>query len=55
MKLTAPLPWLRTQLQWNRRWSLWGVLLVLVVTLLGALVWLAVNAVALWITELVNR
>ena len=41
MKLTAPLPWLRTQLQWNRRWSLWGVLLVLVVTLLGALVWLA--------------
>ena len=33
--------WLRAQLKWNPRWSLWVLLVALVVTLLGALVWLA--------------
>jgi two-component system sensor histidine kinase DctS len=41
MMLTAHRRWLRAQLKWNRRWSLWVLLVALVVTLLGALVWLA--------------
>jgi len=41
MKLVDRPRWLRAQLKWNRRWSLWVLLVALVVTLLGALVWLA--------------
>ena len=41
MKLKARPRWLRAQLKWNRRWSLWVLLVALVVTLLGALIWLA--------------
>ena len=33
--------WLPTSLKWNRRWTLWVLLVALVVTMLGALVWLA--------------
>ena len=41
MKLTARPRWLRVQLKWNPRWSLWALLVALVLTLLGALIWLA--------------
>ncbi len=33
--------WLPASLKWNRRWTLWALLVALVVTMLGALVWLA--------------
>ena len=41
MMLTTHMRWLRAQLKWNRRWTLWVLLVALVVTLLGALIWLA--------------
>ena len=33
--------WWRLPLRWNRRWSLWVLLVALVVAMLGTLVWLA--------------
>jgi two-component system sensor histidine kinase DctS len=41
MKLSARPRWLRLQVKWNRRWTLWVLLVALVLTLLGALIWLA--------------
>jgi len=41
MMAVARLRWLHAPLAWNRRWSLWVLLVALVVALLGALVWLA--------------
>ena len=41
MMLSARPRWLRLQVKWNRRWTLWVLLVALVLTLLGALIWLA--------------
>ena len=37
----AKLRWRRPKLRWNPRWSLWVMLVALVVAMLGTLVWLA--------------
>lgn len=40
-KMLAKLRWKRPTLHWNPRWSLWVMLVALVVAMLGTLVWLA--------------
>jgi two-component system sensor histidine kinase DctS len=40
-KMLATLRWKRPALHWHPRWSLWAMLVALVVAMLGTLVWLA--------------
>ena len=47
--------WLPTSLKWNRRWTLWVLLVALVVTMLGALVWLAARYEASMVQSRLER
>jgi two-component system sensor histidine kinase DctS len=55
MMLSARPRWLPTSLKWNRRWTLWVLLVALVVTMLGALVWLAARYEASMVQSRLER